>query len=115
MNSGKDSLGKFEAKSDEAIFLDYSTSSKTFRVFNKRTLVVKDSIHVVFDETNDLPSKKRESADDAGIIEDEMKELTINDSNEQNKDQLKEKYEDESINDQNTQEQPQDIGNLSRE
>ena len=44
-----------------------------------------------FDETNDLPSKKREGADDAGIIEDGMKELILNDSNEQNKDQMHEK------------------------
>ena len=100
----------FDAKSDEAIFLGFFTSSKVFRVFNKRILVVKKSIHVIFDETKDLPSKKREGTNDAGIIEDGMKELTLNDSNEQNKDQL-----DESINDQNIQEQPQDTGNLPRE
>ena len=47
----------------------------------------------------------RESADDASIIEEGMKELTIKDSNEQNKDQLEEKHEDESINNQNVQEQ----------
>ena len=110
MNNGKDSLGKFDAKSDEAIFLDYSTSSKAFRVFNKRTLIVEESIHVAFDKTNDLPSRKREGADDVGIIKDGMKELTLNDSNEKNKDQLN-----ENINDQNIQEQPQDTGNLSRE
>ena len=48
LNNDKDSLDKFDAKSDEAIFFGYSTSSKIFRVFNKRTLVVKESIHVVF-------------------------------------------------------------------
>ena len=46
---------------------------------------MKELIHVVFDETNDLPIRKREGVDDAGIIEDRMKELTINDSNERNK------------------------------
>ena len=76
---------------------------------------MKESIHIVFDETNDLPSRKREDADDAGIIEDEIKELTLSDSNEQNKSQLDEKHEDESINDQNIWEQPQDTGNLPRE
>ena len=110
MNNGKDSLDKFDSKSDEAIFLGYSTSNKIFRVFNKKILVVEKSIYVVFDETNDLPSRKRKDADDVGIIEDRMKELTFNDSNEQKKDQLN-----ESINDQNIQEQPQDTGNLSRE
>ena len=33
-------------KYDERIFLGYSTTSKAFRVFNKRTLVVEESIHV---------------------------------------------------------------------
>ena len=36
----KDNLGKFDSKVDEGIFLGYSTSSKAYRVFNKRTLVV---------------------------------------------------------------------------
>jgi transposase InsO family protein len=53
-NNGKDNLGKFDAKSDEAIFLGYSLTSKAYRVFNKRTLVVEESIHVKFDETNTL-------------------------------------------------------------
>ncbi|CAN0918339.1 Retrovirus-related Pol polyprotein from transposon TNT 1-94, partial [Linum grandiflorum] len=34
----KDHLGKFEAKSDEGIFLGYSTHSKAYRVFNKKSL-----------------------------------------------------------------------------
>ena len=49
LNNDKDSLGKFDAKSNEAIFLEYFTSSKAFRVFNKKTLVVKESIHIIFD------------------------------------------------------------------
>ena len=85
LNNSKDSLGKFDAKSDEAIFLGYFTSSKAFRVFIKRLLVVEESIHIVFHKTNDLPSRKREGTDDAGIIEDAMKELTLNDSDQQNK------------------------------
>ena len=104
LNNGKDRLDKFNAKSDEAIFLGYFTSSKIFRIFNKKILVVEESIHVVFDKANDLPSRKREGANDAGIIKDRIKELTINDSNERNKKQLEEKYEDKSINDQNIQE-----------
>ena len=68
LNNSEDSLDKFEAKSDEAIFLGYSTSSKAFRLFNKRSLVMEESIYVIFHKTNDLPSKKREGADDTGII-----------------------------------------------
>ncbi|KAL3830922.1 hypothetical protein ACJIZ3_019724 [Penstemon smallii] len=33
-----------------AVFVGYSTVSKAYRVFNKRTLLVEESIHVVFDE-----------------------------------------------------------------
>ena len=44
----KDKLGKFDAKSDVGIFLCYSTSSNALRVFNKRTIVVEESIHVSF-------------------------------------------------------------------
>ena len=50
-NNDKDNLKKFDPKSDEGIFLGYSRTSKAFRVFNKRTLVVEESIHVVFDES----------------------------------------------------------------
>ena len=34
------------------IFLGYSNSSKAYRVYNKRTLVVEESMHVTFDESN---------------------------------------------------------------
>ncbi|KAG8639749.1 hypothetical protein MANES_14G166140v8 [Manihot esculenta] len=47
-----DNLGKFDSKTNEGIFLGYSTSSKSYRVFNKRTLIVEESMHVVFDESN---------------------------------------------------------------
>ena len=53
-NDGKDALGKFDPRSDEAIFLGYSSHSKTYKVFNKRTLCVEESVHVPFDETNSL-------------------------------------------------------------
>ena len=46
-------MKKFDSKSDEAIFLGYSTTSKAFRVFHKWTLVVEKSVHIVFDEFND--------------------------------------------------------------
>ena len=45
----KDNLEKFNSKADEGIFLGYATSSQAYRVFNKRTLVVKETMYVVFD------------------------------------------------------------------
>ncbi|OAY43379.2 hypothetical protein MANES_08G063666v8 [Manihot esculenta] len=56
--NNKDNLGKFDSKTDEGIFLGYSISSKSYRVFNKRTLIVEESMHVVFDESNPFAPRK---------------------------------------------------------
>jgi len=53
-NNGKDALGKFDPRNDEAIFLGYSSHNKAYKVFNKQTLCVEESVHVLFDETNSL-------------------------------------------------------------
>ena len=45
-----ENLGKFDAKSDEGIFLGYSTTSRAYRVFNKRTKTVMESIDVEIDD-----------------------------------------------------------------
>ena len=42
--------GKFDAKSDEGIFIEYSTISRAYRVFNKKTKAVMESINVVIDD-----------------------------------------------------------------
>ena len=46
----KDHLDKFDSKSDEAIFIGYSSRSKAYRVYNKRTLIIEESLHISFDE-----------------------------------------------------------------
>ena len=53
-NNGKNLLGKFDARSDNGIFLGYSTHSKAYRVLNKRTMCVEESVHVIFDESNTI-------------------------------------------------------------
>jgi len=52
LNNDKESLGKFDAKSDKGIFLGYSLHSHAYRVYNKKLMTVEESIHVVFYETN---------------------------------------------------------------
>ena len=52
LNNGKDNLGKFDVKADEGIFLGYSQYRKAYRVYNKRLLIVEESIYVTFDETS---------------------------------------------------------------
>ena len=46
----RENLGKFDAKSDETIFLGYSTINRAYRVFNKRTKMVMESINVKIDD-----------------------------------------------------------------
>ncbi|GJU65166.1 putative ribonuclease H-like domain-containing protein [Tanacetum coccineum] len=41
-------IGKFDRKSDEGYLLGYSTSSKTFRVYNKMTKRVEENLHINF-------------------------------------------------------------------
>ncbi|GKA91342.1 putative ribonuclease H-like domain-containing protein [Tanacetum coccineum] len=45
-----DHLGKFDRKADEGFFVGYSTNSKAFRVFNSRTRIVEENLHVQFSE-----------------------------------------------------------------
>ncbi|GKE02828.1 ribonuclease H-like domain-containing protein, partial [Tanacetum coccineum] len=43
-----DHRGKFDKKADEGFFVGYSTNSKAFRVFNSRTRIVEENLHVKF-------------------------------------------------------------------
>nr|GEX80984.1 ribonuclease H-like domain-containing protein [Tanacetum cinerariifolium] len=45
-----DHLGKFDGKADERFFVGYSTNSKASRVFNSRTRIVEENMHVKFSE-----------------------------------------------------------------
>ncbi|GJU20639.1 ribonuclease H-like domain-containing protein [Tanacetum coccineum] len=45
-----DHLGKFDAKADEGFFVGYSTNSKAYRIFNSRTRIVEENLHVKFSE-----------------------------------------------------------------
>ncbi|GJT15433.1 putative ribonuclease H-like domain-containing protein [Tanacetum coccineum] len=49
-----DHLGKFDGKADEGFFVGYSTNSNAFRVFNSRTRIVEENLHIKFSE--DIPN-----------------------------------------------------------
>nr|GFC40638.1 retrotransposon protein, putative, Ty1-copia subclass [Tanacetum cinerariifolium] len=49
-------LSAAKEKGDKCIFVGYSTRSRAFRVFNKRTRVIMESIHVNFDELPHMAS-----------------------------------------------------------
>ncbi|KAH9745941.1 hypothetical protein KPL70_004261 [Citrus sinensis] len=89
----KDNLGKFDPKFDVGIFLGYSNSSKAYRVYNKRTLVVEESMHVTFDESNPSSTEKVVVDDDVG--EEEQEEEASNDNQEDAPHEIQEEHHEE--------------------
>jgi len=69
--NNKDSLGKFDSKSDKVIFLGYSSTSKAYRTYNLRTRILEESMHIRFDEFEELENQNK-------IIEEEEEEETQN-------------------------------------
>ncbi|CAM8887225.1 unnamed protein product [Rhodiola kirilowii] len=55
---------KLDPKSDEGIFLGYSTNSRAFRIYNKRTGVVMESINVVVQDVVPGASETNSADDD---------------------------------------------------
>nr|GEU75433.1 hypothetical protein [Tanacetum cinerariifolium] len=43
-----DKLGMFDGKSDDGFFIGYSINSKAFRVFNTRTKIIEENLHINF-------------------------------------------------------------------
>ncbi|KAH9751651.1 Integrase catalytic domain-containing protein [Citrus sinensis] len=95
----KDNLGKFDPKSYVGIFLGYLNSSKAYRVYNKRTLVVEESMHVTFDESNPSSTEKVVVDDDAG--EEEQEEEASNDNQEDAPHGIQEEHHEEPNVEQN--------------
>ncbi|KAJ9544572.1 hypothetical protein OSB04_024279 [Centaurea solstitialis] len=49
--NNKDYPGKFDSKSDDGIFVGYSSISRAYCVFNKRRQTIEETIHVCFNES----------------------------------------------------------------
>nr|GFA96788.1 hypothetical protein [Tanacetum cinerariifolium] len=61
----KDHLGKFDGKADEGFFVGYSLNSKAFRIFNNRTRIMEENLHIKFrNQSNGNAGTK--AFDDAG-------------------------------------------------
>ncbi|GJW48012.1 putative ribonuclease H-like domain-containing protein [Tanacetum coccineum] len=61
-----DHLGKFDGKADEGLFVGYSINSKAFTVFNSRTRIVEENLHVQFSENTPNIAGSTKACDDAG-------------------------------------------------
>ena len=68
----KDKLTKFDPKSDPSVFLRYSSVSKPYRIYNKRTQVVKETIHITFKE------KKKDMIQNSHDLEEDIEKLSLN-------------------------------------
>nr|GEU41045.1 putative ribonuclease H-like domain-containing protein [Tanacetum cinerariifolium] len=80
-----DSLGKFERKVDEGFLVRYSVNSKAFRVFNSRTRIVQETLHVHFLENKpNVSEKAREKVDQQYVL---FPEWSSGSTNPQNNDE----------------------------
>ncbi|GJU67887.1 retrovirus-related pol polyprotein from transposon TNT 1-94 [Tanacetum coccineum] len=53
-----DDMGKLDAKADIGIFVGYAPAKKAFRIYNKRTRKIIETIHVTFDELTAMGSEQ---------------------------------------------------------
>lgn len=99
LSNWKDNLGKFDAKSNEVLFLGYSTSRKTFQILNKHILTIIESIHISLNENNPnfVEIKVFDCAGilDKTLLEDKKPTKDINQIEEKDKDQNEYKNNDE--------------------
>nr|GFC73147.1 retrovirus-related Pol polyprotein from transposon TNT 1-94 [Tanacetum cinerariifolium] len=56
--NNNDNLGKLDAKADIGIFIGYALAKKAFRIYNKRTWKIIETIHVTFDELTTMAFKQ---------------------------------------------------------
>ncbi|XP_030969593.1 uncharacterized protein LOC115989854 [Quercus lobata] len=71
----RENVGKFNSRSDEGIFLGYSSTSKAYRVYNKRTMKVMETVNVVIDESSDSGFEKFSEEISKEILPPEPREI----------------------------------------
>ena len=65
-------MSKFDSRSDECIFLGYSTTSRAFRVYNLRTSSLMESINAVIDATGSpTPATNEDDNGESPILDTE--------------------------------------------
>nr|GEX01524.1 hypothetical protein [Tanacetum cinerariifolium] len=68
-----ENLGKLQPKTDIGIFIGYAPTKKTFRIYNRRTRQIVETIHVDFDELTVMASEQSST----GPALNEMTPVTI--------------------------------------
>ncbi|GJW33308.1 hypothetical protein Tco_0053340 [Tanacetum coccineum] len=74
-----DHLGKFDGKVDEGFFVEYSLNCKVFRVFNSRTRIVEENLHIRFCENtpNVVGTKASDNAGQARKETEPVKDYSL--------------------------------------
>nr|GEW19701.1 hypothetical protein [Tanacetum cinerariifolium] len=62
------SLSKFDGKTDEGFFVGYSLNSKAFRVFNSRTRIVEENLHIRFSENTPNVVEKEDNVNNTNNV-----------------------------------------------
>src|SRR4051812_23563313 len=57
--STEDHLNKFDSKAQKCFLLGYSEHSKGYRVYNTKTLIVEESINIIFDDKLRIEKPKK--------------------------------------------------------
>ncbi|GKC73061.1 retrovirus-related pol polyprotein from transposon TNT 1-94 [Tanacetum coccineum] len=57
-NNDSENLGKLQAKADIGIFIGYAPKKKAYRIYNRRTRKIIETIHVDFDELMTMDSEQ---------------------------------------------------------
>ncbi|GJW65914.1 retrovirus-related pol polyprotein from transposon TNT 1-94 [Tanacetum coccineum] len=60
-NNDSENLGKLQAKADIGIFIGYAPKKKAYRIYNRRTQKIIETIHVDFDELTTMASEQLSS------------------------------------------------------
>ncbi|GKB91685.1 putative ribonuclease H-like domain-containing protein [Tanacetum coccineum] len=84
-----DHLGKFDGKADEGFFVGYSINSKAFRVFNSRTRIVEENLHV-HSKSSPAAGFKPSGDDEKKVTEEPGKEGGDSSKDSESNDQKKE-------------------------
>ncbi|GKA79466.1 retrovirus-related pol polyprotein from transposon TNT 1-94, partial [Tanacetum coccineum] len=58
LTNDHEDLGKFNAKANIGILVGYAPAKKAFRIYNKRTQIITETIHVTVDELTAMASKQ---------------------------------------------------------
>ncbi|GJT71145.1 retrovirus-related pol polyprotein from transposon TNT 1-94 [Tanacetum coccineum] len=58
LNNDNENLGKLQAKADIGIFIGYAPKKKAYRVYNRRTRKIIETIHIDFDELTVMASEQ---------------------------------------------------------